>query len=87
MRQSTDYQDGCAAAMAGKKDKSEMYAMTWGFKAGTDYAAGYSKGERDAEAAPIKATSGYLNLPARSEQEVRAHNANSLSRAIFGDQK
>lgn len=42
-------------------------------------------GERVCEA--CKATSPYLNQPIRSEEEVRAHQANSLFRAICGSQK
>lgn len=49
MTKTTDYQDGYNAGFAGKKDRSEMYARNWGYKAGSDYAMGYRAGEREAE--------------------------------------
>lgn len=49
MTKTTDYQDGYNAGFQGRKDKSEMYARNWGYKAGSDYAAGYRKGTEDFE--------------------------------------
>lgn len=45
----TDYAEGYDDGLKGKRDHSERWAQDFGYKAASDYAAGYRKGADDLE--------------------------------------
>lgn len=63
---SEDYTHGFEDGIKGKRDRSESYGVNFGFKAGTNYAAGYRRGDEQS----------YRTTPARIAEEHRLELAN-----------